>query len=63
MPDWFSQNVFVKRSSEVALEKFVVIDRLGNDAPDKLEVAKMVGVDVTAVVDGVGDSVSRTGFV
>ena len=42
----FTKDVFVERPREVALQKLVVIDRLGDDAPDKLEVAKMVGVTV-----------------
>ena len=58
MSDLFCQDVFVEGPREVALEQLVVVDGLGDDPPDKLEVAEMVGVDVTEVVDGIGDSVA-----
>ena len=39
---------------EIALQELVVIDSLGNDSTNKLEVAQVVGVDVTEVIDCVG---------
>ena len=60
MFDQFGQDVFVEGSSEVALEEFVVVDCLGDDTTDKLEVVEVVGVDVGKVVNAVGDSVTRT---
>ena len=39
---------------EVALQQLVVIDGLGDHPANKLEVAKVVGVDVAEVVDCVG---------
>ena len=39
---------------EVALQELVVIDSLGNDSTNKLEVAEVVGVDVAEVIDCVG---------
>ena len=39
---------------EVALQQFVVIDGLGDDPADKLEVAQVVRVNVAEVVDCVG---------
>ena len=39
---------------EIALQQLVVIDGLGNDSTNKLEVAEVVGVDVAEVIDCVG---------
>ena len=39
---------------EVALQELVVIDSLGNDSTNKLEIAEVVGVDVAEVIDCVG---------
>ena len=39
---------------EVALQELVVIDSLGNDSTNKLEIAQVVGVDVAEVIDCVG---------
>ena len=50
--------MLVEGPREVALEQLVVVDGLGDDPPDKLEIAEMVGVDVAEVVDGVGDPVA-----
>ena len=53
----FGQNVFVERSCEVTLQKFVVVDGFCDHSSHKFEVAEMVGVDVGEVVDGVGHPV------
>ena len=60
MLDKFGQDVFVEGSGEVALEQLVVVDGLGNNPSNELEVAKVVGVDVWEVVDGVSDPVTGT---
>ena len=39
---------------EIALQELVVIDSLGNDSTNKLEIAEVVGVDVAEVIDCVG---------
>ena len=39
---------------EIALQELVVIDSLGNDSTNKLEVTEVVGVDVAEVIDCVG---------
>ena len=39
---------------EVALQELVVIDSLGNDSTNKLEIAQVVGVNVAEVIDCVG---------
>ena len=39
---------------EIALQQLVVIDGLGNDSTNKLEVAEVVGVYVAEVIDCVG---------
>lgn len=42
----YAEDVFVEGSREVALEQLVVIDGLGNEAPNELEIAQMIRVDV-----------------
>ena len=42
LPDWHSKDVFIERAREVAVQKFVVIDGLGDDPSDKFEVGEMV---------------------
>ena len=44
--DSHTQNMLIEGSGKVALQQLVVIDGLGNDAADKLEVAEVVGVAV-----------------
>ena len=48
-----------RRPGKVAFQQFVVIDSLGNDPSDKLEVVEVVGVGLWLLVDGVGDLVAR----
>ena len=48
------KNQLKAEPGEVALQKLVVIDGLGDDPPNKLEVAQVVGVDVAEVIDCVG---------
>lgn len=50
--------MFIERTCEVAFKKFVVIDGLGNDSTNKLEVTQMIGVAMWWRIDGISDSVS-----
>ena len=54
-----AQHMFVERACEVAVKQLVVIDCLGDDAPNKFEVAKVVTVAVGGWVDAVSDTVPR----
>ena len=55
----FAKNVLVKGASKVTLEQFVVVDGLGNNAADKLEVAQMIRVAVRGRIDHVRHSIAR----
>ena len=54
------QDVFVKWSCEVTLKKLIVINSLSNDSSNKLEIAKMIGIDVRKVVNGISDPITST---
>ena len=41
-----SQDVLVERTREIALEQLVVVDRLGNDATDELEIAQVIRIAI-----------------
>ncbi len=56
--DGDAEDVLVEGASEEAVEQLVVVDRLGDNATDELEVGQVVGVAVGGRVDGVGDAVS-----
>ena len=58
MLDQLGKDVFVEGSGEVAFEQLVVIDSLGNNSSHKLEVTKMVGVNLR--LREVIDPISRT---
>lgn len=57
IPDSLACDVFVEASGEITLEQFVIIDRLGNDATHKSEIAKMLRVVIRQLVDGVCDPI------
>ena len=57
--DGLSQDVFIERSCEVAIQQLVVIDGLCYHAADEFEVVEMVGVDMGTRVGLVRHSVSR----
>ena len=57
--DGLPQDVLVERPGEVAVEKLVVVDGLGDHPPDEPEVVQVVGVHVGAGVGFVGDPVPR----
>lgn len=59
--DRCTSDVLVEGPGEVTLHQLVVIDRLGNDTANKLEVAQMVAVTVWRSIDCVCDTVSRRG--
>jgi hypothetical protein len=48
------QNMLVEAACEVALQQLIVVDRLGDHSPHKLEVVQVVGINVGEVVDCVG---------
>jgi len=56
--DAFAENVLVEGSGEVALEQFVVVDGLGDDATDKFEVTQVIRVAVRGRVDHISDAVT-----
>ena len=58
--DQLGKDMLVEGSGEVAFKQLVDIDSLGNIPSHKLEVTKMVGVNVREVIDGVSDPISRT---
>ena len=58
--DQLGKDMLVEGSGEVAFKQLVDIDSLGNNPSHKLEVTKMVGVNVREVIDGVSDPISRT---
>ena len=51
--DQLGKDTLVEGSGDVAFEQLVDIDSLGNIPSHKLEVTKMVGVNVREVIDGV----------
>ena len=55
----FARNVLVKGTSKVKLEQFVIVDGLGNNAANKLEVAHMIRVVVRDRIGHVRHSVAR----
>lgn len=50
--------MFVERPGEVTVQKFIVVDSLGNNPANKLEVAEMVRVTMRTRVDGVCNTIS-----
>ena len=53
--------MFVEGPREVAFQQLVVVDGFGDDSAHKFEVAEVVGVEVWAGVNGVGDAVTGRG--
>lgn len=51
--------MLVEAACEITLKKFVVIDRLGDDAANKFEVTEVFAVVVGERVDGVRHTVVR----
>ena len=51
--------MLVKGTCEVALQQLVVVDGLGDDAPDELEVTQVIRVAVRRRIDHVRDSIAR----
>lgn len=57
--DTLAKDVLVEGAREVALEQLVVVDGLGDDAADELEIAQVVRVAVRRRVDHIRDAVTR----